>query len=136
MVPYTYGSARMYAASSTSQADDIHERLVEVNPAIDPPRLAIALHKDPVKGWNVELVTENFEFAPAAAGLEPRDGQGHAHLYIDDKKVARIYHNWYHIPNLPAGEHEITVTLNANNHSGLSVEGKPVRASTEIEVLD
>ena len=136
MLPYSYGAARMYAASSTGQTEDIHETLIEANPAVDPPRLAIALHKDPVKGWNVELVTENFEFAPAAAGLEPKDGEGHAHLYIDGEKVARIYNQWYHIPNLPAGEHEITVTLNANNHAGISVEGRPVRASTEIQVLD
>ena len=138
MVPYTFGAARMYAASSTQQSDDIHERLIEVDPSIAAPTLNIALHKDPMKGWNVELMTENFEFAPASAaeGLGPKSGEGHAHLYIGSKKVARIYSNWYHIPNLPLGEHNITVTLNANNHAGLAVKGKPLRASTKIRVGD
>jgi len=81
------------------------------------------------------LSTENFEFVPKAAGYDPVSGQGHAHLYIDGQKVARLYSHWYHIPRLDPGKHEVIVTLNANNHSGLSVKGKEISESAEIEVV-
>jgi len=133
-IPYAYGAAILYQSESR-MVHDMHDQLIEVEPGQEPPALALSLHKDPVKGWNVQLMTENFEFAPSAAGLEPVPGQGHAHLMIDGKKVARLYSHWHHLPNLPAGKHEILVTLNANNHAGLAVNGRPIQASAEIEVL-
>ena len=133
-IPYSYGAAVLYQSESR-MIGDMHDQLIEIEAGQDPPAVAIALLKDPVKGWNVQLTTENFEFAPASAGLEPEPGKGHAHLMIDGKKVARLYGHWHHLPNLPAGKHEILVTLNANNHAGLAVNGRPIQASTEIEVL-
>ncbi len=138
MIPYVYGSSVVYAMADKSEAKgthDMHDVLIEVENPSEAPRLAIALHKDPVSGWNLELITENFTFNPAAAGFEPKDGEGHGHLMIDGEKVARLYDRWYHIPNLPVGAHHIHVTLNANNHNGLAVNGKPIEAMTDIEVL-
>jgi hypothetical protein len=54
---------------------------------------------------------------------------------INDKKVARVYGPWFHIPNIPVGSHTITATLNANNHSQLAVDNIPVADSVELEVL-
>lgn len=135
MVPYTQGSSLLFKRSNQMANMDMHDQLIEAGQGAESPRLAIAMHKDPVSGWNVELITDNFEFAPASASRAHVPGEGHAHLMIDGEKVARVYGPWYHIPNLPVGLHRISVTLNANNHAQLTVNGKPVEAMAEIEVL-
>ena len=121
MIPYAYGSSIIFQGEIRATQDK-QGKLFEIEEGREPPRLAIAIHKDSLKGWNLELITENFIFTPEAAGLGPVSGEGHAHLFINGKKIARIYHNWHHLPNLPAGSHEITVTLNANNHARLAVK--------------
>lgn len=35
-----------------------------------------------------------------------------AHLSVDGTKITRLYGNWYYLESLPAGRHEITVSLN------------------------
>jgi len=134
MFPYQYG-ALLSNQEASSRGDKSHGReLIEVEDLGKAPGLAILVNKDPVAGWNLELVTENFEFAPKAAGFDPVPGEGHAHLYIDGRKVARLYGRWHHIPELEPGKHKVVVTLNANNHSGLSVNGEEILARAEIEV--
>ncbi|MFK5920989.1 MAG: hypothetical protein QM496_02325 [Verrucomicrobiota bacterium] len=135
MFPYYFG-ARLSNLEANFKVNKAHQRkLIEIDDLSQAPGLAMAIHKDPVAGWNLELTTENFKFAPQAAGFDPVDGEGHAHLYIDGRKVARLYGLWYHIPRLDPGKHEVVVTLNANNHSGLSVNGKEVTERAEIEVV-
>lgn len=140
MVPYLFGASLRYQTSlldsSSAQADHhSHDNVQEIAGEGEPPALAIAITRDPLSGWNLELVTENFEFDPKQASHEHTPGRGHAHLYIDHNKIARLYGNWYHIAELAPGPHEIRVTLNANNHSTLAVNGKPVAAVTEIDVV-
>ena len=144
MFPYVYGAKLRHETLMTQRSGSseaiahrlAHSTLLEVgNNPVDPPELGIAIHKDPVSGWNLELITENFEFDPQAAGSAPVSGKGHAHLYINGVKKARIYSNWFHIESLPKGKNEIEVTLNANNHATLTVDGIPVSAVTEIEAL-
>ena len=141
MIPYAFGSSLIYQSNASSRREkkmpvDMHDTLIDAGPSVEAPRLAITPHKDPVNGWNLELVTSNFKFAPASAGLDHVPGEGHAHLMINGKKVARVYHQWHHIPDLPQGKHELVVTLNANNHAGLAVDGVAIEASTTIDVLD
>ncbi len=81
-----------------------------------PPTLALDVAADSMGGWNVHLITEHFRFVPERAGSPAVYGEGHAHLYIDDRKTARIYGPWHHIPTLPPGTHDVLVTLNSNDH--------------------
>ena len=144
MVPYVRGAKIRYqtntitastADPSTIGHDKMHAMLVEVGDLPGgPPDLGIALHKDLVAGWNLELVTVNFQFTPQSAGLKNRPGKGHAHLHINGEKAARIYSPWFHIGDLPPGRHLIEVTLNANNHGTLAVKGHPIKAVAELEV--
>lgn len=135
MIPYHFG-ALLSNREANNKVDKSHKRkLIEIDELSEAPGLAMSIHKDPVAGWNLELSTENFEFVPKAAGFDPVAGEGHAHLYIDGLKIARLYSHWYHIQSLEPGKHEVVVTLNANNHSGLSVNGKEVSERAEIEVV-
>lgn len=76
--------------------------------------------KDPMSGWNIYVAVSNFRFAPEHASQPHRAGEGHAHLYINGSKIARIYGNWFHIPELIKDKNEIKVTLNSNDHQTLT----------------
>lgn len=76
---------------------------------------------------------EDFRFAPERASTAHVAGEGHAHLFIDGKKITRLYGEWYHVPALTPGVHKITVTLNANSHEDLTVQGKVVSDTKEEE---
>ena len=89
---------------------------------------------DPTGGVNLEIMTEGFEFTPENVNGENEDGEGHAHLYIDGEKWGRLYGEWFHLTGLDEGEHEIMVTLNANDHSDLVDEdGEMIAATKTVE---
>ena len=92
------------------------------------PALGIQVKKDPDEGWNLHVTTTGFTFSPANAGRAHVPGEGHAHVHVNGRKIARLYGAWMHIGTLPEGEAEILVTLNANDHRLLSVDGIPVEA--------
>lgn len=98
-----------------------HTELLSLAEGPDAPRFEIALDKDPVGGWNLHIISENFLFTPAAVNQTNVAGEGHAHIYVNGKKLARVYGDWFHIPSLPTGEVTLQVTLNANDHSPLAV---------------
>jgi len=61
--------------------------------------------KDSNKGWNLHLPVKNFTFTPAQVGeSNEQTNQGHVHLYVDGKKHARLYGEWYHLVGLSEGE--------------------------------
>jgi uncharacterized protein involved in copper resistance len=110
-----------------------HESL-EVGDLEAVPTLSMAVHKDAKSGWNIEMQTTNFRFAPEHASTEHVMGEGHAHIYVDGEKINRVYSNWYHVSGLTVGSHEIRVTLNANSHDDFVVDGEPIAASETVIV--
>ena len=109
--------------------DDQAHGLLEAEPPV--PTVDLVIREDTKSGWNLQIITENFAWSPEEASTEHSAGRGHAHLYIDGKKVNRVYGEWQHIPELTTGTHEIKVTLNANSHEDLTVNGKKI-SDTEI----
>ncbi|MBQ1203928.1 MAG: hypothetical protein IIX61_09075, partial [Loktanella sp.] len=71
-------------------------------------------------------------FTPELVNSDNVDNTGHAHLYINDMKMARLYGPHFHIHELPEGEHEIAVTLSSNDHSYYFVDGNLIQARTTI----
>lgn len=110
-----------------------HDRL-EVPAGAPVPTLAVTVERDAKAGWNVRLVTTNFRFAPEHASGPHIPGEGHAHLFVDGKKVARLYCPWYHLEGLRPGRHEIRATLNANTHAELAVGGRVIEAVVAVTV--
>lgn len=96
------------------------------------PAATLNIEQDSVSGWNLHIKTENFTFTPQQVNNTAQMGEGHAHLYIDNYKMARIYSNWYHIKNLTPGKHEVRVTLNANDHSTWANRDQAISASAII----
>jgi hypothetical protein len=106
--------------------------VVDVSPA---PSITLDAISDSKSGYNLRLITANFTFTPEMVGGENVQGQGHAHVYVNGNKIARVYGEWIHIPaeELMAGENIISATLNANDHSEWQVVNVPVQA--EIMVM-
>lgn len=120
-----HGSTPHPNAANHSEHD--HAKLRE-NEGETAPTLAIDLTKDPVSGWNLQLTTTNFAFSPENAGLAHIPNQGHAHLYANGAKLARLYGSWIHIDALPQGDVTLLVTLNSNDHQTLAVNNTPLQA--------
>ncbi len=119
-----HGSAATVAGHASGRAHD-HEMPHDLPEGPQAPAVVVTLTPDPASGWNLHATTTNFRFAPEKAGQPHVSGEGHAHVYVDGKKIARLYGPWLHIPALPDGA-TVTVTLNANDHRPLAVGGAPV----------
>lgn len=104
-----------------------HDAMVDL-PVDGAPSLSIKLLPDPVSGWNLHVQTESFRFAPEHAGAPHVPSEGHAHVYVDGTKIARLYGNWMHLAELPEAA-TVAVTLNSNDHKTLSIAGKALRAT-------
>ena len=107
-----------------------HSQMIDVTGPV--PTLAIEIAPDPVSGWNLHVITSHFAFSPGTSGGAHVNGEGHAHLYANGIKLARLYGPWFHIATLPEGEVEIAVTLNSNDHQALAVAGTPLEAMATV----
>jgi len=126
----------MIAATPALPGDDGHghHAMVMVPEGAPEPTIALEAMEDTKDGFNLHLMTQNFEFTPAMTGHEGDGVAGHAHLYVNGTKIGRVYGNWVHVPAklLGNGSNEIRVTLNDNMHSEWAVAGEPVAAVIEV----
>jgi len=151
IIAFTFGiGVGLYALPNTSTDSQIdlvltHQKdsdelggtngLFEVSDESLAPTLSIGINEDKKSGLNINLTTTNFEFAPSHASLNHVDGEGHAHIYIDGEKIARIYGDWFHLDSLSSGQHEIKVTLNTNDHKGYAVNGEIIQVIRIISLV-
>ena len=103
-----------------------------VDPSLPIPSVTHLAFPDAMDGYNVQILTQNFTFTPAAINRDVVEGEGHAHIYINGVKIARVYGNWYHLPSslFFPGVNALTVTLNANDHSTWAKPDGDLIAST------
>ncbi len=107
---------------------------VEITNEQTLPSVDLVIHKDTKKGWNLEAKVANFKFAPENVNKSHQPGEGHAHLYINGKKITRIYGSWYYLDSLPSGKNKVTISLNTNKHNPLVHKGKSIEDTEIIEV--
>lgn len=98
------------------------------------PSVEVMVTPDPMAGYNLHVMTQNFAFSPQNASTEHVAGEGHAHVYVNGVKLGRLYANWMHIDSLPKGTVTIDVTLNSNDHRPLAVDGAMISARTALNV--
>lgn len=123
------------AGTNTHEGTQHVHGLVEVDPE-NIPTVAIRAERDALSGWNIYLDVENFTFAPEMVNQPHAANVGHAHLYLNGVKVARLYGTAYHLSDLPDGQHTITVTLNTNDHSDLALDGTLIEASVLVDATE
>ncbi len=113
---------------------DAHHGTFEIPPGQAVPTLNLVVHPDALRGWNLEIQTTDFRFAPEQVNQANQPNLGHGHLSINGEKSGRIYGPWVHLVDLPPGRHQITVSLNTNRHQTLIYQGQPIAAMVEIVV--
>lgn len=106
----------------------------DVSPDLPIPSVSHLVFPDVMDGYNIQIILQNFTFKPASINKEARSNQGHAHLYVNGEKVARLYSDWFHMPGsfLSEGVNIVTVTLNANDHTEWSIDGQPISSSVRV----
>ncbi len=114
----------------------MHHSMLEIPEGAAVPQVELHVTPDSKSGWNLHLVTQNFQFAPA--NLDKKEtyqfSEGHAHLYVNGQKITRLYSPWYYLPRLVTGSYEIVVTLNTNGHQDLMYQGQRIEAKVQLDV--
>lgn len=110
---------------------DHHEKTIE---APDDLSVALEAEPNPVSGVNLTITTTGFSFEPDKVDQPHVAGEGHAHVYVDDVKIGRVYDSNYHLTEIDPGERSIRISLNANSHEQYAKGGHPVEATTTIVV--
>ena len=102
------------------------------------PQATLKVQKDPTGGFNVQVVTTNFIWRPEMASMQHEPGEGHAHVYLDGRKIMRIYNEWFHLNTYQfstrAGEQLLSIEFVGNDHSPYTVQGLPVGAEQIVDV--
>lgn len=132
LTAYTFSAWQQYEERDTVAAT--HAGVTEISDTAAVPMLDLELLPDELTGWNLHVEAQNFRFAPRQFGQPYQPGEGHAHLYINGKKRARIYSPWFHLESLPVGRHILRVTLNANNHDMLTHQGNVIADTVQVTV--
>ena len=117
-----------------AQVGSVHDEMhgaIDVPPA-GAPEVSMDVVKDPTGGWNIILRTQNFDFTPEAVNEAHVPNTGHAHLYVDGVKMARLYGPHFHMPDIAPGQHEIVVALSSNDHSFYRVDGVRIEARAVV----
>jgi hypothetical protein len=117
--------------SDSSMAAHVHKPF-DISEYENKPTVEMSLTKDAKSGWNAQLSTTNFKFTPENASSNHVDGQGHAHLFIDGKKITRIYGPDFYIAELEEGSHTIMVGLSTNDHQDYFDGDEPIAASVLV----
>ena len=120
------------ATSTSTKTNMAHSRLDVAAGQPQPQITNLIASKDPKLGWNITIETNDFEFTPQNANQKHSPGQGHAHLYVDGIKVTRVYSNYYYLNGYNDGIHELTITLNTNDHKDYFVNGQQVSKTVKM----
>ncbi|MEZ5352862.1 MAG: hypothetical protein R2762_09520 [Bryobacteraceae bacterium] len=128
-------AAAILAAIAARPQNHSQHRITPVWP--DRPIPSITLHfvPDQMDGYNLYIETQNFRFTPEAVNTEPVSNEGHAHLYVNQRKVARLYSQWSHLSRtlLDGRYNVVRVELNANDHTVWGAGGEPVQAEVLLD---
>lgn len=132
LTAYTFSAWEQYEEYEPVASD--HSGIVEIADTTAVPSVDINVQQDKLTGWNLHVEVDNFKFTPEKFGEAHAPGEGHAHLFIDGVKRARIYSPWFHIGPLLPGTHTLVVTINANNHDVYSRDGSVIADTAHITV--
>lgn len=119
--------------AQTNGAISVHEIGQEA-----APKATLEIQKDPTGGFNVHVVTTNFRWRPELASMRYEPGEGHAHVYLDGRKLMRIYNEWFHLNtyqfSTKPGEQLLSIEFVGNDHAPYTIQGLPVGAEQIVDV--
>lgn len=128
------GESRWLAPAMPAMGDGHdHANMAGIEAGQPLPKLKVQALADTVSGWNIHIQVDNFRFAPEHVNQDHQPGEGHAHIYVDGQKVARVYGPWYHLSLNGQPAQQLRVELNANTHAPLLHQGKPIAATVSLQ---
>jgi hypothetical protein len=126
-------SSTVPVQAHTDGAMSVHEITQE-----SAPTASFEIKKDPTGGFNVQVVTENFVWRPELASMQHVDGEGHAHVFLDGRKIMRIYNPWFHLNTYQfatrSGEQLLSIEFVGNDHAAYTIQGLPVGTEQVVDV--
>ena len=126
-------SSTVPAQAHTDGAMSVHEITQE-----SAPTASFEIKKDPTGGFNVQVVTENFVWRPELASMQHVPGEGHAHVFLDGRKIMRIYNPWFHLNTYQfatrSGEQLLSIEFVGNDHAAYTIQGLPVGTEQVVDV--
>ena len=133
-IKVNYANNHLVTDKSHNHINHSHKN-IEIPSEKPVPKVDLFVYQDTMKGWNLHIKLTNFQFSPETVNQNSNINEGHAHLYINDKKITRIYSNWYYLGNLEPGKNKITVSLNTNKHENLVSNNQMIMDTEIIEVV-
>jgi len=122
-----------FAFAHNHGANKIHEVQKD-----EVPTISLEVKKDPTGGFNVQVLTTNFLWTPEKVSDKYIEGQGHAHVYLADEKIIRLYNNWFHLNTfqfaITPGEQLLRVELVGNDHAPITVNAQPISSELLVDV--
>lgn len=118
-----------------NQSGTHDHKMTEVDVTLPIPGISIEAFEDTMDGYNIKISTNNFTFAPEEVNTDPVANKGHAHIYVNDTKISRLYGSWFHLSakHLTEDINIVEVTINTNDHSEWAVDGAHIRSTLKIE---
>ncbi|MBO8171282.1 MAG: hypothetical protein H0Z33_05230 [Bacillaceae bacterium] len=70
---------------------------------------------------SLDVQVDHFDLTLENMGKENKFGEDHIHIYLDGKKVAKIFKPSYVLRDIPEGKHTVKVELAHNNHENYGI---------------
>lgn len=102
---------------------------VELQDGVPEPILRLDVVKDPERGWNAVVSTQDFGLLPD--GRTDGVAAGYAYLSVDAGAPERLYSQWVHLPDLADGVHTFTLSLRDTEFRHYQIDGHDIAATYE-----
>lgn len=120
---------------SSNQEMNHHLQQVTIPDGHPVPSVKAWVTQDPSGSWLLKIETTNFTITPEKAGQNGVSyDEGHAHIYVNGKKINRLYGHYYHLGSLEKGVNQIKVSLTSNNHGTFFHNGEEIADTTTVMV--
>lgn len=98
----------------------------EISPVLSPghqqePSLKVT-HQLVGRDLHLQLKVTGFTFSLENMGKENHEGEGHAHLYVDGKKVMKLFGSTSIWKDMKPGLHKVAIELAHNNHDPYGIK--------------
>lgn len=127
--------SKMSGMDHSNMAGMVHDyEPIQVPQGVPVPQLGLVLHRDAMSGVNLHVQLKDFAIAPPERAEIEGLLNGHAHLYINGKKIQRLYGRDVHLPAelFKPGVNLVMVSLNAHSHAVWAMGKKQLLASSFI----
>lgn len=127
------------SVSFAVQADkQIHQHsALEIPEGFATPAIEMQVERDPIDGLNILIKMQNYIMnSPLDEMSKAEVLQGHAHVFVNGKKMQRLYGDAIHIPAdwLKKGVNQIAISLNSHQHENWTKDGKSLVGSVFVDL--